>query len=387
MKKINILIVIGTRPEVIKMAPVIKLLRNNSQNFSTTLCVTGQHKEMLHQALSHFDIVPDIDLEIMTHNQNLVTLIAKILISINDLLLDIKPDLVLVHGDTSTAMAVSLTCFNLGIKVGHVEAGLRTGDLYRPFPEEFNRRIVALSSFLHFSPTKESQTNLIKEGVNERNIYVTGNTVVDALIQTINRIEADNALKQQLYSDLELILGFNPANSKYVLVTGHRRENFGDGIENICKALKILSRDYLEINFIYPVHLNPQVMEPVNNMLKGFDNIHLISPLGYLHFAVLMNNSYLILTDSGGIQEEAPSLGKPVLVMRDLTERPEAVHAGTVEIVGSKAENIVAGVSRLLSSEEAYKAMATKSNPYGDGAAAQRIVSIITDVFAQESLR
>jgi UDP-N-acetylglucosamine 2-epimerase (non-hydrolysing) len=380
-RKIKALVVIGTRPEVIKMAPVINMLKSHKDIFSLKVCVSGQHKEMLYQALEQFDIEPDIDLSVMSYKQSLVELISKILLGINIELTQDKPDVVLVHGDTTTALTVSIACFNLGIKVAHVEAGLRTHDLKAPFPEEFNRRVVALATETHFAPTEQAKINLLKEGVPEGNIYVTGNTVIDALLLTLKKIELNSSLKDELYADLNKILGFDFTKKKYVLITGHRRENFGKGMNDICTALVDLAEKHSLVSFVYPVHLNPNVRQPVTKLLRGRDNIHLIEPVAYQHFSLLLKHSYIILTDSGGIQEEAPSLGKPVLVMRDVTERPEALAAGTVKLVSSDSVQIINGVSDLLTCNLAYQKMSAAYNPYGDGKAADKIISILSNLY------
>ena len=379
--KIRVLVVIGTRPEVIKMAPVINMLKSHQDTFYQKVCVTGQHKEMLYQALEQFDIEPDLDLSVMSDNQNLVELISKILLGINVELNQDKPDVVLVHGDTTTAMAVSIACFNLGIKVAHVEAGLRTHDLKAPFPEEFNRRIVALAAETHFAPTKQAKINLLKEGVPEEKVYVTGNTVIDALLLTLKKIDSDVLLKDKLYADLKTTLSFDFTQKRYVLITGHRRENFGKGMIDICSALVGLAEMHSSVSFIYPVHLNPNVRAPVMRLLGSYNNIHLIEPVAYQHFSLLLKHCHIILTDSGGIQEEAPSLGKPVLVMREVTERPEAVDAGTVKLVSSDPVKISQDVSDLLTSDLVYKTMSAAHNPYGDGNAAIKIISVLSNTY------
>lgn len=380
-KKIRALVIIGTRPEVIKMAPVIKKLKDHQDIFSLKVCVTGQHKEMLYQALEQFDIEPDIDFSVMAHNQNLVDLIVKILVAVNIELQNDKPDFVLVHGDTTTAMAVSIACFNLGVKVAHVEAGLRTHDLNAPFPEEFNRRVVALASSTHFAPTDQAKINLLHEGISEERIFVTGNTVIDALLLTLEKIESDFTVRDRIYSDLKRTLGFDFTHKKYVLITGHRRENFGKGMTDICTALAELSAKHSSVSFVYPVHLNPNVRKPVMEILGGRDNIHLIEPVAYQQFSVLLKYCYIILTDSGGIQEEAPSLGKPVLVMRDVTERPEAIDAGTVKLVSSNPVRIINGVTDLLSCDLTYQRMSAAHNPYGDGNSAAKIVAELIRIY------
>jgi UDP-N-acetylglucosamine 2-epimerase (non-hydrolysing) len=367
---VKILTVFGTRPEAIKMAPVVKVLQK-SQKFSVTVCVTAQHREMLDQVLDLFEIKPDYDLNIMQPSQDLFDVTSNVLLGMKEVLLEAKPDLVLVHGDTTTSMTTSLAAYYLQIPIGHVEAGLRTYDIYSPFPEELNRQITGRVTAYHFAPTEQARQNLLAEQIADEKIVVTGNTVIDALLSVVEKS------KEVLFSDQLLeVLPFLSLDiiPKIILVTGHRRENFGDGFEEICQALHYLAEMYSEVQIIYPVHLNPNVREPVNRILTGVRNVHLIEPQDYLPFVKLMDLSYLILTDSGGIQEEAPSLGKPVLVMRDTTERPEAVEAGTVRLVGSNRDKIVEEVCRLLNDENAYREMARAHNPYGDGKASERIV-------------
>ncbi len=369
MKKV--LIVFGTRPEAIKMAPVVRALRGQPW-LDTKVCVTAQHRAMLDQVLSLFEIVPDHDLNLMSSAQSLEGISARILESLSKVLDDERPDIVLVHGDTTTTAMASLACFYKRIPVGHVEAGLRTGNLMSPWPEELNRRLSGLIAHLHFAPTQTSAGNLLAEKVDPATVDITGNTVIDALLQVTNRLKQDAALS----APLDERFSFLRSDRKLVLVTGHRRENFGDGMREICDALLTLSgRD--DVQIVYAVHLNPNVKGPVESTLGDQPNIHLIPPQDYLAFVYLMMRSHIILTDSGGIQEEAPSLGKPVLVMRDTTERPEAVSAGTARLVGAKADAITAGISRLLDEPGAYEAMATASNPYGDGRAAERITQRI----------
>ncbi|AQQ68737.1 UDP-N-acetylglucosamine 2-epimerase (non-hydrolyzing) [Microbulbifer agarilyticus] len=364
----RVLLVFGTRPEAIKMAPLVNLLLGDSR-FETKVCVTGQHREMLDQVLSLFDIEPDYDLDIMEPNQDLFQVTSRILLGMRDVLNDCKPDRVFVHGDTTTTLAASLSAYYCKIPVAHVEAGLRTDDIYSPWPEEMNRKITGAIAEYHFAPTTLSRQNLLNESVAEEKITVTGNTIIDALIDVVRRIETDDNLSAELKSQFP----FLHPDKKIVLVTGHRRENFGTGLENICHAIRELAtRD--DVQFVYPVHLNPRVQGPVNQMLSELDNVHLISPLTYLPFVYLMHRAHLILTDSGGIQEEAPSLGKPVLVMRDITERPEGVRAGTVKLVGTDSAKIVAGVNTLLNDEFAYEAMSAAVNPYGDGFACEKIL-------------
>jgi len=369
MKKI--LIVFGTRPEAIKMAPVVRALRKN-QLFDTKVCVTAQHRAMLDQVLSLFEIVPDFDLNLMSTSQTLEGISARILESLSKVLEEWTPDLVLVHGDTTTTSMASLACFYKRIPVGHVEAGLRTGNLWSPWPEELNRRITGLVAHLHFAPTQASAQNLLAEKVQADTVEVTGNTVIDSLLQVSERLLRDETLRAPLRERFSFLRD----GRKLVLVTGHRRENFGGGMQEICDALLTLSRRD-DVQIVYAVHLNPNVKGPVESALGDKANIHLIPPQDYLAFVFLMMHSHIILTDSGGIQEEAPSLGKPVLVMRDTTERPEAVDAGTARLVGANAAKIVDGIGQLLDEPESYEAMANRSNPYGDGRAAERIAARI----------
>lgn len=383
MKKI--LSIFGTRPEAIKMAPVIKALESQPERFQSLVCVTAQHRQMLDQALNLFEIRPDYDLDIMQPGQDLFDVTCNVLQGLRPVLQKEQPDIVLVHGDTTTTMAAALAAYYCRIPVGHVEAGLRTHNKFAPFPEEINRTVAGVLADLHFAPTEAARQNLLREGVSADSIFVTGNTVIDALFMVRKKIE-DEGLGKQIEQDL---IARNPSLARVfaasgvpsppprlILVTGHRRENFGEGFENICHALAEIAAKYEDVEIIYPVHLNPNVQEPVNRIL-GYgktSNIHLIEPLDYLPFVHLMNRSYLIITDSGGVQEEAPSLGKPVLVMRETTERPEAVIAGTVKLVGAKIKDIVAEASRLLEKEEAYQIMAKAHNPYGDGMSAKRII-------------
>ena len=374
----KILVVFGTRPEAIKMAPLVKTFENHSLDFEMKVCVTAQHREMLDQVMNIFEITPDYDLNLMKKNQDLYDITSNILLSFRTVLTDFTPDLVLVHGDTSTTFSVALACYYQKIAVGHVEAGLRTNNIYSPWPEEGNRKLTGALANFHFAPTQKSKENLINENINEKSITVTGNTVIDALFLVKNRIETDIQLNSSLLTNLKSKLPkVDFDNSKIVLITGHRRENFGDGFIHICKAIKELAIKFPDVHFIYPVHLNPNVRKPVNDLLSGVDNIRLIEPLGYLSFIHLMSKSYLILTDSGGIQEEAPSLGKPVLVMRETTERPEALVAGTVELVGTNRELIVKKVSQLLEDKSHYAKMSEASNPYGDGKACERIIDFL----------
>ncbi|HAV2836924.1 UDP-N-acetylglucosamine 2-epimerase (non-hydrolyzing) [Acinetobacter baumannii] len=371
MKKV--LLVFGTRPEAIKMAPLALELQQNIQEFETKVCVTGQHRQMLDQVLELFDLKPDFDLNLMKPGQTLSDVTSGVLKGLEQVFDQWMPDIILVHGDTATTFAASLAGYYHKIKIGHVEAGLRTGDLYSPWPEEANRKLTGVLANYHFAPTDSSYQNLIKENVNPETIIVTGNTVIDALLQVKDKVEQDQDLIQKFEQEFKFI----DKEKKLVLVTGHRRENFGQGFLNICTALANLARRYSDIQIVYPVHLNPNVQKPVNELLSGIDNIFLIDPQDYLPFVYLMNRSYLILTDSGGIQEEAPSLGKPVLVMRDTTERPEAVEAGTVRLVGTDVNTIETAVSELLEDTSLYNAMADAYNPYGDGTACQQIIDFL----------
>ena len=368
MMQKRILIVFGTRPEAIKMAPVVKAFKEDAR-FDTKVCVTAQHRDMLDQVLELFSIVPDYDLDIMKQNQGLTGITCAILTGLEPVLQDFSPDRILVHGDTSTTFAASLAAYYQKIPVGHVEAGLRTHNIYSPWPEEANRKLTGALTDLHFSPTNTARDNLIQENVSHKNIIVTGNTVIDALCHVKDAIENDAQLRGELSSRFPFII----PDKKIILVTGHRRESFGGGFENICQAIRELAlRD--DVQIIYPVHLNPQVQEPVNRLLTDVAHVHLIDPQDYLPFVYLMSISYLILTDSGGVQEEAPSLAKPVLVMRDTTERPEAVKAGTVKLVGADKAKIIHNVTLLLDNEDEYQKMSFAHNPYGDGQASQRIV-------------
>ncbi|PVZ80334.1 UDP-N-acetylglucosamine 2-epimerase (non-hydrolyzing) [Serratia sp. S1B] len=368
----KVLTVFGTRPEAIKMAPLVHALAQD-EAFESRVCVTAQHREMLDQVLRLFEIVPDYDLNIMKPGQGLSEITCRILEGLKGVLEDFKPDVVLVHGDTTTTMSTSLAAFYQRIPVGHVEAGLRTGNLYSPWPEEANRKLTGHLAMYHFAPTENSRQNLLRESLSDEHIIVTGNTVIDALFWVRDRVMSDAALR----NSLEQRYPFLDANKKLILVTGHRRESFGGGFERICSALAEIARQHPEVQVVYPVHLNPNVSEPVNRILKGIENVILIDPQDYLPFVYLMTHAYLILTDSGGIQEEAPSLGKPVLVMRDTTERPEAVDAGTVQLVGTDVDRIVDAVTRLLTDDNAYHAMSRAHNPYGDGHACQRILEAL----------
>ena len=382
MKKI--LLVFGTRPEAIKMAPLVKKLQANPEEFQTVVCVTGQHREMLDQVLRLFDITPDYDLNIMKPNQDLYDITSRILLGMRDVLKQVQPDIVLVHGDTTTSMAAALAAFYQQIPVGHVEAGLRTGNIYSPWPEEMNRLMTGRISTVHFSPTPLAKQNLLQEHVDEAKIVVTGNTVIDALQMVVERLKNDEQLASEV-KDKVLNMGYDVnrlgEDRRLVLITGHRRENFGEGFLNICHAIKNLSEKYPNVDFVYPMHLNPNVRKPVLEILgEGADNVFLIEPLDYLPFVYMMQHSTLILTDSGGVQEEAPGLGKPVLVMRDTTERPEAVEAGTVLLVGTNREKIEQGVSILLDDSDCYRRMSEAVNPYGDGLACERIVKKLGEV-------
>ncbi len=370
----KVLTVFGTRPEAIKMAPLVQALSQDPA-FESRLCVTAQHREMLDQVLRLFKLEPDYDLNIMRPEQGLTEITCRILEGMKTVLLDFRPDIVLVHGDTTTTLAASLAAFYQQIPVGHVEAGLRTGDLASPWPEEGNRKLTGHLARLHFTPTTRSRQNLLQENLPDARIVVTGNTVIDALLWVRDRVLDDSNLNAQLAARYP----FLDPNKKLVLVTGHRRESFGGGFERICSALAQIACQHPEAQIVYPVHLNPNVSEPVNRILSGIENIILIEPQEYLPFVWLMNRAWLILTDSGGIQEEAPSLGKPVLVMRDTTERPEAVDAGTVRLVGTDIARIVASVSELLSDDDAWQAMSHAHNPYGDGKACGRILQALKD--------
>lgn len=364
------LIIFGTRPEAIKMAPLVKEFKKHSE-FETKVCVTAQHRKMLDQVLDFFDIVPDYDLNLMKPNQNLYSLTADIITEMKAVLEDFQPDFVYVHGDTTTTMAASIAGFYSGAKVCHVEAGLRTYNKRSPFPEEINRQVTGRIADFHFAPTVQSKENLLVENINEEDVLVTGNTVIDALLDSLERI---NSIDNQ---EIELLKTVIVLSKRLILVTGHRRENHGQGFINICEALKKIALTHQDVQIIYPVHLNPNVQKPVHKILSGIDNIKLIDPLTYPAFVWLMNQSYIIITDSGGVQEEAPSLGKPVLVMRDTTERPEAVEAGTVILVGTDTNRIVSEAQSLLTNTIRYKKMSVLNNPYGDGKACERIAEFI----------
>lgn len=379
MKK-RIMLAFGTRPEAIKMGPVYHALIRKSQDFEPVVCVTAQHRQMLDQVLKVFEISPDVDLNLMKPGQDLFDVTASVLLGMRDVLREHKPDALLVHGDTTTTLASAMAAFYQGVPVGHVEAGLRTHDIQAPFPEEFNRQVATRVTRWHFAPTETSRQNLLAERVEGPRITVTGNTVIDALFWMLGRIDSDARRRAEVSDLLTARLPFDWTTRRFVLITGHRRENFGDGFLQICHAIKDLAARYGDVHFVYPVHLNPQVQQPVNDILKALPNVHLIEPLDYEPFVYLLKHSYIVLTDSGGIQEEAPSLGKPVLVMRDVTERPEAVDAGTVRLVGANRERIVSSVAELLDRESSYKAMARAHNPYGDGSACERIISVLRTI-------
>ncbi len=370
--KVKVLTVFGTRPEAIKMAPLVHALAAD-ERFESKCCVTAQHREMLDQVLDLFKITPDYDLNLMKAGQTLPEITSRILLELTPVLKEFKPDVVLVHGDTATTFAASLAAYYEQIAVGHVEAGLRTGNIYSPWPEEGNRKLTGSLTKFHFAPTETSKANLLKENYASENIFITGNTVIDALLLVKQQIEDDAELSNTLSSQFPML----DKSKKLILVTGHRRESFGGGFERICEALAQTARAHPDCQILYPVHLNPNVQEPVRRILKDVDNVHLIEPQQYLPFVYLMNRSHIILTDSGGIQEEAPSLGKPVLVMRDTTERPEAVDAGTVKLVGTDVAKITSALNELLADDTAYKEMSRAHNPYGDGKACQRICDIL----------
>lgn len=363
---IKVLFIFGTRPEAIKLAPVIKELNKDLSNFNVKVCITSQHRSMLDEVLKVFEIKPDYDLNLMKNNQSLSYITSQVLVGIEKVLIIEGPDLLLVQGDTSTAMAASIAAFYLKVKIGHVEAGLRTSNKFSPFPEEINRRMISIIADLHFAPTENAKNNLLKEGVNDNNIFVTGNTIIDALFWITNKNKGNIKFK------------FNK-KSRIILVTAHRRENFGKGLENICQALKRIAQLKDDVEIVYPVHLNPNVNNMVRRILSGIKRIHLIEPLDYESFSQLINQSYLILSDSGGIQEEAPSLGKPVLVLRNTTERPEAIETGTAKLVGTNIDRIVNETQRLLNDKNAYKKMSSIKNPFGDGKSSAKIKNIIAE--------
>ncbi len=376
----KIMLVFGTRPEAIKMAPLYHALKACPQQFETQVCVTAQHRQMLDQVLRVFEITPDIDLNLMKAGQDLYDVTASVLLGMRDVLRQHKPDALLVHGDTTTSLAAAMAGFYAGVPVGHVEAGLRTHDVYAPFPEEFNRQVASKVTRWHFAPTEFSQQNLLNERVDNEQITVTGNTVIDALLWVLARIDSDAGRQAERTNFLNDRLPFAWQTELFMLITGHRRENFGDGFLRICEALKDLAARYPKVHLVYPVHLNPNVQQPVKSLLADLPNVHLIEPLDYEPFVYLLKHSHIVLTDSGGIQEEAPSLGKPVLVMRDVTERPEAVDAGTVILVGANRERIVANVSELLENDATYKRMSRAHNPYGDGKACERIIDVLRGI-------
>jgi len=375
MKKV--LLVFGTRPEAIKMAPLVKAFEQEA-SIESKVCVTAQHRQMLDQVLGVFKIVPEYDLNLMSPGQDLYDITANVLLGMKGILGDFKPDIVLVHGDTTTTSATSLAAFYQKIKIGHVEAGLRTGDIYSPWPEEANRQITGILASYHFAPTTTSRGNLLREGKDEADILVTGNTVIDALFLALNKIENNKELKSDIIKNINTQYKLDDTK-RLILVTGHRRENFGQGFINICEALKTLAINNPDIDIVYPVHLNPNVQKPVNKLLSSVSNVHLIAPLQYEAFLYLMSKSYFIITDSGGVQEEAPSLGKPVLVMRDTTERPEALDAGTVKLVGTDSEMIIKEAQKLLDDKLEYERMSKAHNPYGDGKACEKIVKFIKE--------
>ncbi len=360
------------------MAPLIHGLKRHPDQFEVIVCVTAQHREMLDQTISFFGIKPDIDLNLMKSGQSISDLVASALAAVSGVIARNKPDALLVHGDTGTTLAASMAGFFAGVPVGHIEAGLRTNRIMEPFPEEFNRQVVSKVARWNFAPTESNRQNLINEGFPDSSIVVTGNTVIDSLFLALQEIAVDAVKTAEVEGCLSTQLPFDWKGSQFILITGHRRENFGGGIVQICKAISELAKNYPQVHFVYPVHLNPQILEPVHKFLKGYANIHLIEPLAYPEFVYLMKHSYIVMTDSGGIQEEAPSLGKPVLVMRDVSERPEAIAFGTVKLVGTKAEAIIQGVKELLDDyDSVYKKMAKQTNPYGDGQACNRIIKVL----------
>ncbi|MBD5351697.1 MAG: UDP-N-acetylglucosamine 2-epimerase (non-hydrolyzing) [Bacteroides sp.] len=379
----TIMLVFGTRPEAIKMAPLVKEFQKYPEQFKTQVCVTGQHRQMLDQVLEIFDIVPDFDLDIMKQGQDLFDVTSRVMLGMREVLSSAKPDIVLVHGDTTTSTAAALAAFYCQIPVGHVEAGLRTHNIYSPWPEEMNRQITGRIASYHFAPTELSKNNLLKENVEQQQIYITGNTVIDALYWVIKKIKENGELQSQLSEELKEA-GYDVSrNRPLVLITGHRRENFGDGFISICRAIKTLSQKFPDVDFVYPMHLNPNVRKPIKEVfgenLSNLGNMFFIEPLEYLSFVFLMEKATIVLTDSGGIQEEAPGLGKPVLVMRNTTERPEALEAGTVKLVGTDYDKIVAEVSNLLTDPAYYSSMSQAVNPYGDGMACERIMTILEE--------
>ncbi len=377
---LSVMVVFGTRPEAIKMALICKILKQDKKNFRTKICVTAQHREMLDQVLDTFDLKPDFDLNIMKTKQSLTKLSSSIMLGLNNIFKIDKPDLLLVHGDTTTSFIASLASFYSGINIAHVEAGLRTNNIYNPYPEELNRQIISKIANIHFSPTVENKKNLISEGIIKKNIKITGNTVIDSLHWVIKKIDSNKILKKKMSQEFLKKINLNLEKNKYILITGHRRENFGTGFLNICNAIKILSKKYKSIHFVYPVHLNPNVKIPVNKILGDIPNVHLIEPLKYESFIFLLKNCFFILTDSGGIQEEAPSLGKPVLLMRKTTERPECIKTGNVKLVGTTSRKIINYSKQLIDDPIFFKSMSKKSKVYGDGKASQRIVNFIKKI-------
>ena len=376
----KVLLVFGTRPEAIKMAPLVKQFQKDTINFDTKVCVTAQHREMLDQVLDLFDITPDYDLNLMKPGQDLYDITANVLLGMKDVLSDFKPDIVLVHGDTTTTSATSLSAFYQQIQIGHIEAGLRTGDLLSPWPEEANRQITGVLANYHFAPTVTSEQNLLKESKDSKNIIVTGNTVIDALFLALDKIKSSQELQAKIHYQLSTNNYTLQDNRKIILVTGHRRENHGQGFINICTALKEIAIKNPTIDIVYPVHLNPNVQKPVHEILSDIENIYLIEPLQYEQFIYLMDKSYFIITDSGGVQEEAQSLGKPVLVMRDTTERPEALEAGTVKLIGTNTQKIIDEAMDLINNQESYNKMSKAHNPYGDGHACEKIVEFLKGI-------
>ena len=380
MKKV--LLVFGTRPEAIKMAPLVKAFEQEA-SIESRVCVTAQHREMLDQVLDMFEIVPEYDLNLMKPGQDLYDITSNVLLGMKDVLSEFQPDVVLVHGDTTTTSAASLAAFYQKVKVGHVEAGLRTGDMYSPWPEEANRQITGVLASYHFAPTTTSRDNLLRENKNEESILVTGNTVIDALFLALEKIQNNSELETKIIQDIKSKFSnstFKIQHSTFILVTGHRRENHGQGFINICEALKTIAINNPDIDIVYPVHLNPNVQKPVKEILSNTPNVHLIEPLQYESFIYMMDKSHFIITDSGGVQEEAPSLGKPVLVMRDTTERPEALEAGTVKLVGTDKETIIKEAQKLLDEESEYERMSKAHNPYGDGKACEKIVEFLRGI-------
>jgi UDP-N-acetylglucosamine 2-epimerase (non-hydrolysing) len=378
---IKIMVVFGTRPEAIKMAPICHLIKDDKKFFKSVICLTGQHREMLDQVMKTFNLTADIDLNIMKKKQDLTSINSLILVKMNEVLKKIKPDMVLVHGDTTTAFATSLACFYNNILVAHVEAGLRTNNISSPYPEEFNRQMVSKIADIHFAPTYRNVNNLLLEGIKKNKILLTGNTVIDSLYWIIKSINNNKSKKRRLTNNLLKKLTFNFEKNKFVLITGHRRENFGPGLIQICKAIKILAKKHSDIHFIYPLHMNPSVQVPVKKSLGNIHNVHLIKPLEYETFILLLYNCYFVLTDSGGIQEEAPSLGKPVLVMRETTERPEAIIAGTVKLVGTDTKSIVKNSNKLINNKKFYNSMTEKNNPYGKGNSSIKIINYVKKYF------